>query len=90
MLNVWPQEQNDGLFSIGQLYQRDNASLKADLWRAKPWMSIGRAVSQPLSLERVPYFFEDCLRLCFLVLQHIFLASVFCWVLASFFFTPLS
>ena len=45
MLNAWPQLQCDGEFLIAQPYRRERASRNAVLWRAKPWLSMGSAVS---------------------------------------------
>ena len=54
MLNEWPQLQCEGWLLNGQSYLSDKASLNADLWRTKPWLSMGSAVSHtelPFSCE---------------------------------------
>jgi len=54
ILNEWPQLHWGGWLFRGQLYLRHKTSLKADLWRVKPWFSMGRAISHidaPFSCE---------------------------------------
>ena len=53
-LNGWLQLQWEREFWSDQSYQRDRASLNADLCKANPWSSMGSAVSQvdaPFSQE---------------------------------------